>query len=292
MDNKEFSIYISNLATKALLYEVSATPKPGLVDRYNSGAHKDMDFFSFLNSSIALIDHFRQCTMAGLNFSEEDYTLLLKNIRPIGIEAEKNMFNATGGINTHKGLVFSIGIIAAAAGLHYKKHRNENILATEISELVKLITKDITIELREIEEKEDLTYGERLYLKYGVKGIRGEVEEGFQTVLEYALPAFKTLIKEDKHINDILIQVLLHLMANTEDSNILGRHDMETLEFAKSKAKAALSHGGIFTYYGKLYVEEMDKSFIQKNISPGGSADLLAITIMLYMLEKGDINDR
>jgi triphosphoribosyl-dephospho-CoA synthase len=226
--------------------------------------------------------------MAGIEFKEEDYKLLMEKIRPLGIEAEKSMFNATKGVNTHKGLIFSLGIISAAAGNLYYINKEIYQSSIDICNLVKLMTKEITKELDNIEDKENLTYGEKLYLKYGVKGIRGEVESGFRTVLEYSLPILKDLINKEIHINHILIQVLLHLMAYSEDSNILGRHDMQTLEFVKEKALTALSHGGYLTSYGKVFVNEMDKYFIEKNISPGGSADLLAVTMMLYMLEHGD----
>ena len=289
MGQNEFCTYISNIAIKSLLYEVSVSPKPGLVDRSNSGAHNDMDFFTFIDSSVSLIYYFYNCTKEGMLFQGEDKTKLLKLIRPYGLKAEADMFKATNGINTHKGLIFSMGIIAAAAGQHYVEFNKKQIATIEISNRVKAIAKNITKELDDIEEREDLTYGERLYLKYGIKGIRGEVENGFPTVTNYSLPVLRGLSNKDIHINHKLVHVLLHLLENTEDSNILGRHNLETLEYVKDKAKNALSHGGYLTPHGRLYVEEMDKYFIERNISPGGSADLLAITIMLYMLEKGDI---
>lgn len=102
------------------------------------------------------------------------------------------------------------------------------------------------------------------------------------------MPVIKELIKENKyHINDILVHALLYLIANTEDSNILGRHNMEALKYAQNKAKEAINLGGYLTDKGKLFVKEMDIDFIDKNISPGGAADLLVITLMLYCLEKG-----
>lgn len=289
MEITKFCKYISNMAVKSLLYEVSATPKPGLVDRNNSGAHKDMDFYTFIDSSLALFDYFYECAHIGCNFSNEDKTELLKEIRPTGIKAENDMFLATKGVNTHKGLIFSIGIICAAAGYIFRKERSQYISSGEICNLIKQITKGLTEELDKPKDMEALTYGERLYIKYGSKGIRGEVETGFKTVTDYSLPVMKDLMKEDIHINHILIQVLLNLMTKAEDSNILGRHDMETLEFVRDKAKASLRHGGYLTPYGKIFVEEMDKYFIERNISPGGSADLLAITIMLNMLEDGNL---
>ena len=289
MKSNEFSIYVSKIATKSLLYEVTAGPKPGLVDRFNSGAHKDMDIFTFLDSSVSLIDYFYECTMAGIEFEEDNYKLLLQKIRPIGIAAEKSMFEATRGVNTHKGLIFSLGIICSAAGCLYNINGEINQSFIAVCNMVKEIAKDITKELDEVKNKENLTYGEKLYLKYGVKGIRGEVESGFETVRQYSMPIIKDLLSKERHINDVLVHVLLKLMAYSEDSNILGRHDMETLDFVKEKARAALEHGGYLTSYGKIFVEEMDKYFIQKNISPGGSADLLAVTLMLYMLENGQL---
>lgn len=286
---KDFFNYIRDLSVKSMLYEVAVAPKPGLVDRYNSGAHRDMDIFTFIDSSLSFNTYFYDCTKLGYNFNDDDYTNLLRALRPIGIEAEEKMFNKTNGVNTHKGLIFSLGIISAAAGFIYKQTNNMYINPLEISNLVQKITRGLTEELLNIDNKSNLTYGEALYKKYGVKGIRGEVESGFSTVLKYSLPEMKYLIEDHKyHINDVLVNVLLSLMANTEDSNILGRHDVNTLDYVRENSQYALELGGYLTEEGQEFVVEMDRNFIDNNISPGGSADLLAITIMLYMLEYGD----
>lgn len=289
MKKEDFFNYIRDLSLKSMLYEVTVAPKPGLVDRFNSGAHRDMDIFTFIDSSLSLSTYFYDCVKLGYEFDGNDYTNILKALRPIGIKAEEKMFMATNGVNTHKGLIFSLGIISAAAGTIYRKTNNICIHPLEMSNLVKEITKGLTEELLSLENKSNLTYGEKLYKKYGAKGIRGEVESGFSTVLKYSLPELKYLIEDTKyHINDILVNVLLNLMAKTEDSNILGRHDMETLNYVQENSQHALELGGYLTDEGRKYVKEMDKNFIENNISPGGSADLLAITIMLYMLEVGD----
>lgn len=288
MKSSDICFYIMELAEKAIIYEVSATPKPGLVDRNNSGAHSDMDYYTFLDSSIALMDYFYNCALTGLTFDEPRYYRLLEKIRPIGIEAERSMYEATNGVNTHKGIIFSLGIIAAAAGLHYKNEGSQYIPAAEISQLVRMMCQGITEELKDTDHKGTLTYGEKIFKRYGVKGIRGEVESGFQTVLRHSLPMLKELLKEERSINDILVHVLLALIANTKDSNILGRHNMEMLEYAQERARTALSLGGYFTPEGREFVQEMDRDFIEKNISPGGAADLTAVTLFLYFLEYGD----
>lgn len=288
MNNINFCERISNIAIKSILYEVAASPKPGLVDRDNPGAHKDMDFYTFLSSASVLSSYFYNCAWYGLHFKGEDYRGLLEEIRPIGKKAEEDMFRSTGGINTHKGVIFSGGIIAAAAASIHRQGKDLDLMA--ISDRVKQMSKGITSELKDIADKEDLTYGEKLFIKYGTKGIRGEVEGGFETIINFSYPVFKGLIEEKTHnINDILIQTLLHLMMHTEDSNILGRHDIDKLSFAKNSAKEALKLGGMFTKEGRGYIERLDKSFVEQNISPGGAADLLAITFMIYMIENGDI---
>ena len=289
MTNYEFCEFVSNIAIKSILFEVSTSPKPGLVDRYNSGAHGDMDFFTFIRSSSVLGSYFYNCTKAGMNFNGKDFRSLLVDIRPIGIKAEKDMFTATNGINTHKGIIFSMGIIAAAVGSLFNESKRATFTYKEVSDRTKLISKDITRELDNAHKKEDLTYGEKLFLKYGTKGIRGEVESGFETAINISLPILEKLIFEGiYHINDVLIQVLLQLMAYTEDSNVLGRHSMKTLDLVQEEAKKAIKLGGYFTEEGKRYIESMDKDFIEKNISPGGSADLLAVSLMMYILKNGD----
>src|SRR5690554_5961831 len=105
--SKDFDVcqYISELAIKTMLFEVSTTPKPGLVDRSNSGAHKDMDFYTFMESSASLAHTFYQCALSGLEFKGKSLNELMNSLRPIGIEGEKRMYRATKGINTHKGLI-------------------------------------------------------------------------------------------------------------------------------------------------------------------------------------------
>lgn len=289
MDNHEFSNYISNLIIKSMLYEVSTTPKPGLVDRSNSGAHKDMDFFTFINSSVVLYDYFYNCVKTGLEFKKEDFRELLINIRPLGIKAEETMFLATNNINTHKGLVFSFGIIAAAVGSLYREKKGIYFSATEVSERTKLISRGITLEITDSNKNQNKTYGEKLYNKYSTTCIRGEVESGFKTVIENSLPILGNLIEDKRyHINDICVQVLLNLIVHTVDCNILGRHNKKTLKYAQGCAKNILKDGGYLSVIGRKDIIDMDNDFIEKNISPGGAADLLAITLMLYFLENGD----
>ncbi|WP_257984331.1 triphosphoribosyl-dephospho-CoA synthase CitG [Neobacillus cucumis] len=280
---------ISQKALRALLYEVSASPKPGLVDRFNKGAHTDMDFFTFIDSSSALSNYFSYCVVEGVKYSGKNPEELFQALRGLGINAEKVMFEATDGVNTHKGLIFSLGVICAAASCSMMENESKNMDIEIICEKVSLMTKGLCLrELTFLNKSKGLTYGEKLFLKYGLRGIRGEVESGFATVRNYSLPVIRKLKSlKSFHINDILVQVLLHLMAVNEDTNIVARHDLKTLEYVQRYAQQVLDLGGTLTPQGMEMVFEMDKEFIGRNISPGGSADLLAVTVMLDLLLEG-----
>ena len=279
---------IAQKALLALLYEVSASPKPGLVDRFNQGSHRDMDFFTFMASSASLANYFFNCVEEGMKYSGQNPEELFDALRGIGIDAEKAMFEATEGVNTHKGLIFSLGIICAAASCCIEENEDESVDTDALCAKVSLMTQGLCLrELAFMNKSGGLTHGEKLYQKYGLKGIRGEVESGFPTVRNCSLPVLKKLKTEKTfHINDILVQTLLHLMEVNEDTNIVARHDMETLEFVQHYARRVLDSGGMLTTQGVQRVCEMDREFIRRNISPGGSADLLAVTVMLDLLSE------
>ncbi|WP_300304828.1 triphosphoribosyl-dephospho-CoA synthase CitG [Anaerosolibacter sp.] len=284
--------WISQQALLSLLYEVSASPKPGLVDRFNQGAHKDMNFFTFMASSSSLVYFFHDCAAKGVEYADKKPIELFKDLRGLGMEAEKTMFDATGGVNTHKGLIFSLGIISAAAACCVKEKGGNRINTDEICAKVSRMTHGLCKrELDSLNKTEGFTHGETLFNKYGYRGIRGEVESGFQTVRSCSLPTLKLLKAQRSYsMNDIFVQTLLHLMTVNEDTNIAARHSDKTLMYVQQYAKLVLAAGGILTEKGAQMVNEMDRDFIEKNISPGGSADLLAVTIMLDRLSEMSIS--
>lgn len=270
---------ISSIAVESILHEAAATPKPGLVDRNNSGAHSDMDFFTFISSASVLHPYFLRMAEVGSRFDQSDLTLLLKKLRPIGIEAETAMFSVTGGVNTHKGLIFSLGILVASAS--YLFNREQQCPADKVCSMAATMCSGIVEkELKEINPGN--TTGEKLFSREGVKGIRGEAEKGFPSVVKAALPALK---KSHEEWNSSLLNTLLHLMSIVEDSNIVGRKDQKTLKSVQKQSKEVLQSGGAADERGLEILKQMDLNFIEQNISPGGSADLLAVTIFLYKIE-------
>lgn len=264
--------FIANCAVKALLYEVSASPKPGLVDRFGNGAHTDMDYYTFIDSALALEDTFYQCSEKGFLFKGQDLAVLLESIRPIGIEGEKRMLEVTGGVNTHKGAIFSLGILCAAAGLgiqqmgHVPDARH---LCATTAQMTTGLTRELKTAANHMRKVK--TEGERLYMEKGVLGIRGEVEAGFPSVRNIGLPALmKALEKGQLDKNDIMVQVLLELMKCVEDTNVLSRYGEKGRTMVLALSEDALNAGGMYTEKGQRLIDEMDRIFVQKNISPGG----------------------
>lgn len=229
---------IGCLALEAMLLEANCAPAPGLVDRFNSGAHNDMDIYTFIKSSVALSSYMYNFAYMGY-MHKGALDTLLAFIRPLGIEAEAAMFKATKGVNTQKGLIFLMGILCAAAGYVYRKY---NIIkSTLVFDAVKIMCQGLVAkELGKLPNDRKLTSGERLYHQYGIRGIRGELEDGLPIIKDIALPAYKKAITLGATDDTLLIYTLLSIMTATEDTTIINRHNMETLARVQREAKALL----------------------------------------------------
>lgn len=282
--NQMFISKIAGAAMEGLLFEVSAAPKPGLVDPYCCGAHKDMNYFTFLSSAAALHSCFDEMVGLGIEHSQKPIAGLLQPLRDCGIKYEKAMFDATKGINTHKGMIFTLGILCGCAGWSYGKQALSLENLCDLS--MELCNGICAREYAGLDKKKELTKGERIFLEHGFTGVRGEVEGGYQTIRNISMPVYKKLRSQNIPINQVLIQTLLSLIAETNDTNIMARHDVWTSEYAKQSARKAIELGGILTESGTAYIKEMERDFIQRNISPGGCADLLAVTHFLYEIER------
>jgi len=274
--------HIAMLASKAVLYEVTASPKPGLVDRYNNGAHTDMDFFTFMASSSALNRGFLEIAQVAKEFVGQPFELL-NRLRPIGIMMEEAMFEATSGVNTHKGIIFSLGLLVAAT---VEVSKRETPSAEVVATYVKTMTVGLTEELKNDDKDAQMTNGEKIFQTYGYTGIRGEVEAGFPTVMNFGLDALKKSYYTLGCKNKSFIQTLFRLMTVCEDSNIISRHNPETLNEVQEVAKNFLESGGMYQENCIQQVEELDKRFTEAYISPGGSADLLAVSIFFGLIEN------
>jgi holo-ACP synthase/triphosphoribosyl-dephospho-CoA synthase len=279
---------IGALAIEAMLYEVTCTPSPGLVDRVNSGAHHDMDFYSFMASSAALSTPMARCAQAGM-LHEGSLEALLPVLRLIGLEGEQAMLTATQGVNTQKGLVFLLGIMTGVTG--WLQGRSLPVTAETILDGAAIMAAGIVEkELAGAIHKrpEELTAGERLYLNYGIAGIRGELAAGLPAVKAKALPALHEALATGLSVNDALIYTLLILMTCVDDTTVMHRHHPDKMRvWVREQAEKVIQAGGMATAEGRAMCLAMDREFILQNVSPGGVADLLAVTWFLYSLSDG-----
>lgn len=269
----------ARLATQALLYEAATTPKPGLVDRRNSGSHRDMDFFTFQASAPALYPFFFRCVKIGREGLDARETF--QRLRSPGKLAEGEMLHATGGVNTHKGAIFSMGILCGALGrLERTEWANPERVLSECAAMTKgLVRRDYAGLIPETAK----TAGQKLYLQYGITGVRGQAEAGFPVVGKVGLPKLEAGLSMGKTINEAGCAALLAMLAQTMDTNMIHRGSFETQQEIMEKLSDLLEDE---PFPSPKTLEGLDEAFVRKNLSPGGTADLLAMTYMLHFLKE------
>lgn len=271
---------VGQYLTQAILLEVSTHPKPGLVTRLSNGAHKDMSIFTFMMSSAVLSKAFNDLQDIGQAHRGTLAELFCK-LRSYGVGAEAELLRVTKGVNTQRGILFAGGIVSAVSGYAMNMGLSRDALLPLIKEMAAGL---VARELKNLDHAA-MTAGEKLYYKYGITGIRGEVENGFPSVVNYGLPALEDAFDKGATINDALVHALISLMTVVEDSNVIWRTDYDTLLEVQRIAKNILSLGSVFTEKGRMAIAETERYFLQRRISPGGSADLLSVAITLYLLE-------
>ena len=283
--SKDLSVF----ALKALLHEVSLSPKPGLVDRFSNGSHSDMDFATFLNSSAVLSVYFREIAEFGFSFSSINIKDALPKLRQIGLQMEEDMFSETHGVNTHKGAVFLLGFSLFVSA---NQINNQNFSYLSFANQIK----ELNGNLVENELGKKLycgkkTHGEVCFEKFGEKGkgIRGEIQSGLPCVFNYAIPVLSSRLdivgrETDDLIQEALKQTLLILIAHNNDSNILYRKGEKVLDELKGISQQA------FNIFGTKAFDSKYKSLVgycdENKISPGGSADLLVVSYFIYMVNR------
>lgn len=267
-------------ALKAMLHEVSATPKPGLVDRRNSGSHKDMDFGTFIDSSSEISVWIKKFYCIGWDASNESSKAIFDRLRFAGQQAEQDMFSVTSGINTQKGLIFSLALICGAMGV---KHFffDDKVSLKEVMELSGAIGR---CALDDFNETNNLTNGKQCFKSFGVSGIRGEAAAGFPSVWKIGFPIITAGIKEGKTLNDSAIVALLALMAEVDDTNMIHRGGYERSVLCKKESESQLKQIAKSGTFDGVY--KMDDEYISKGLSPGGCADLLALSLFLYFADQ------
>ena len=271
----------ARLACQALLYEVATTPKPGLVDRLGSGSHSDMDFFSFQASAAALWPYFEACAEIGMDTKQRSPEETLARLRIPGMLAEGEMLHATGGVNTHKGAIFSLGILCAALGrMGWEYADKPQWLLYECGQMAAgLVAKDFAGLTPETAK----TAGQKLWLRHGITGVRGQAEAGFPAVGKVGLPKLEDGLARGLSINDAGCAALLAMLAASTDTNLIARSDYETQQRIALETAILLQKN---PFPEEAVLRQMDAAFVEKNLSPGGTADLLAMTYFLHFLKE------
>ena len=286
---------IAQLATQALQAELDTTPKPGLVDKDNNGAHRDMDYALMQRSIDTLHPYFVKLALLGCTDALPTHT----SIRDIGIEAERAMLSATNGVNTHKGALFSMGLAVVAAAHEERKiaANEEQILKERNGGEDVLVSLQTTIKaLAACFPDTNGTHGSKAkLLSKGATAIKGALDnarEGYEMLFAEWLPFYIERRKaRDAHT---LHKTLLRIMCDLDDTNVIYRTDLATAEEVKQEARALLDNfSKAHTAEDKekriaaelLALKDMDKRYTARNISPGGAADMLSLTVFIGSIQ-------
>lgn len=270
---------IGHLASMALQAELDTTPKPGLVDRNDNGAHRDMDHALMQRSIQALHPYFVRLAQLGFTDKQPCHDEIVN----IGIEAEREMFKATGGVNTHKGALFSIGLAAVAlAGEAFSRITQAERCGTMAyndvnSKQIQSLSNSIA-SLARLFPDTNGTHGSKAKANNILKGALDNAREGYTQLFKAWLPFYIDRIAEGD--NYALHKTLLRIMCDLDDTNIVYRTSMETMQEVKTEARQMLDASRNIVNF-EVALQAMNTDYIHRNISPGGSADMLSLVVFL-----------
>jgi triphosphoribosyl-dephospho-CoA synthase len=265
----EFHLHLSAHAVQSLIDEANLTPKPALVDRRGSGAHSDLTLDLMHRSAHSLYACFLDLAAAASGHSPAP--ALRTQLASIGRAAESSMLAATGGANSHKGAIWSVGLLIAAAAINLE-NRDPIGLAETAARIARF---------PDAHASHALTHGERAQQIYGVPGARGEAQHGFPHVVHIGLPALHHARSRRVCEQYAQLDALMAIMATLDDTCLLHRGGLRALRTAQQGAQRVLRAGGSSTPRGLDLLLRLDKELLKLNASPGGSADLLAATLFL-----------
>ncbi|PVZ61352.1 triphosphoribosyl-dephospho-CoA synthase MdcB [Pseudomonas sp. B1(2018)] len=268
---------LADLAVDALIDEADLSPKPALVDRRGNGAHSDLHLGLMHASALSLWPAFKAMADAAIAFGEIGLPLR-EAVGRIGREGEQAMLDTTGGVNTHRGAIWALGLLVTAAALD-----PESTAASSVSiRAARLALLDDRYAPR------PLSHGAQVAQRYGARGAREEAQLGFPAVLQRALPQLKCSRTAGHGEQNARLDALLAIMTNLADTCVLYRAGEQGLHTMQLGAQAVLDAGGSASLAGRRRLHELDQQLIALNASPGGAADLLAACLFIDRIESGD----
>ena len=268
---------LGRLAVRSLYTELVLSPKPGLVSPRDAGSHADMDAGTFLRSLFTLRGYFGDISTAGARGAP------FTELQALGIVAERRMLRATGGVNTHRGAIFSLGLLAAAAGRLF--HRGESPTGARLGEAVSRLWGRAILAAAPGPIGVD-SHGLAVGRRYGVGGARREAVEGFPTLFGLGLPTLRETLIRTGSQRQALVQTLFSLLAALLDTNLLYRGGEAGLRLVHASARGFLEAGGVYRPDWEAHALAIHRKLVAQRLSPGGSADLLAATWFVHQVQN------
>lgn len=264
---------IGTVAADCLVKELETWPKPGLVSHVDNGSHDDMDAAKFRRSAVAIRPYLQGLADAGALGRG------MGRLRIIGLEAERAMLAATSGVNTHRGAIFGLGLLCAAAGAKAGGLVDPRL---PLGDVVARLWGDSILDGPVLLH----SHGSVARRRFRAGGARIEAARGFPSVYGIGLPALRraTVIVEDTEA--ARVEACFALIASVEDTNLLHRGGLDGLRFAHDAARSFIASGGVRAPGWRTRAQSIHESFIVRRLSPGGSADLLAMTLFIDANER------
>jgi triphosphoribosyl-dephospho-CoA synthase len=294
--------WMARLARQALIAEAELTPKPGLVDRRGSGAHTDLSLDLLRRSAMAIEPYFYK--MVVVSQGGCPCQSIRERLASIGRHAERAMLEATNGSNSHKGAIWALGLLVSALAMHDRDTATASAVVgaakgTVTGSAIGGTAKDVVTAsavaatAAEIVSFEDravprlASHGDAVAKRHGVAGARGEARSGFPHVMNVTLPMLRRRRQDGATEEVARLDALLSTMSRLDDTCVLHRGGEEALAIAKEGALAVERAGGAGTVTGARRLQTLDRRMLELNVSPGGSADLLAAALFLDAVECG-----
>ena len=272
---------VAGVATAALLAEVETWPKPGLVSHVDAGSHRDMDAGTFRASAAALQPFYADLAAAGMAGAA------MPELRAIGLAAEQAMMTATGGVNTHRGAIFGLGLLCAAAGAAWTDPAIDGWDRRPPPSLLSAIVRQRWGSAISRGPIPLHSHGTAALLRFGAGGARAQAAAGFPHVLAVGLPALRLgRLLAPRDLEAARVQTFFTLLQSVEDTNLLHRGGAEGLAFARQQASGFLAAGGVGQAGWRDRAACVHRGFVARRLSPGGCADLLAATVFLDGLNR------
>lgn len=271
---------IDAVACEALRQEVDLEYKPGLVCPSRNGSHADMNCSTFYHSIQALEGYFGECFAAGIRGAE------FRTLQQLGLAAEQSMFKATAGVNTHKGAIFLMGLLAAAAGVQFREHGWFDSIS-----LGRLVSAhwgvNILLAGVQAQTKSDElpTHGRRVKDAFGLPGAREQAADGFPVLFWTTVPQLRWALSEGIGEEQARLHALVCTIGKLPDTNLAHRGGLKGLQWAQRRVDQFLAEGGVFAPGWAHRAQHLCDQFEAQWLSPGGSADLLSAALFVQALE-------